>query len=77
MELIYSYIDGEEKSIVITDPDLIAKIEDAKNDFDISKRIIHAKLIHIWNWSLRAYHMGMEDRRIRAQLKDWQSNIPF
>lgn len=77
MELIYSYIDGEEKSIVITDLDLIAKIEDAKNDFDISKRIIHAKLIHIWNWSLRAYHMGMEDRRIRAQLKDWQSNIPF
>jgi len=77
MELIYSYIDGEEKSILITDPDLIAKIEDAKNDFDISKRIIHAKLIHIWNWSLRSYHMGMEDRRIRAQLKDWQSNIPF
>lgn len=78
-ELSYQYIDKENqsKSIKITDSDIIERINQAKNDFDISKRIIHAKLIHIWNWSLRAYHMGMEDRRIRAQLKDWQSNIPF
>lgn len=78
-ELSYSYIDKDDKSqsITITDSSLIEQINQAKNDFDISKRIIHAKLIHIWNWSLRAYHMGMEDRRIRAQLKDWQSNIPF
>lgn len=78
-ELIYSYIDDkkEVKNTSISDSELIEKINQAQSDFDISKRIIHAKLIHIWNWSLRAYHMGMEDRRIRAQLKDWQSNIPF
>ncbi len=63
--------------MTITDTDLIERIDQASNDFDISKRIIHAKLIHIWNWSLRAYHMGMEDRRIRANLQDWQSNISF
>lgn len=78
-EKIFRYLDKnqQEHTVTINDETLIENIEAAKSDFDISKRIIHAKLIHIWNWSLRAYHMGMEDRRIRANLKDWQSNIPF
>ena len=78
-EKIYRYLDKnqQEHAIKISNEELIENIETAQSDFDISKRIIHAKLIHIWNWSLRAYHMGMEDRRIRANLKDWQSNISF
>lgn len=76
---IYRYLDKnkKEQAVIITDETLVERIETAESDFDISKRIIHSKLIHIWNWSLRAYHMGMEDRRIRANLKNWQSNISF
>lgn len=79
LEKIYQYLDkdNQPKQTVITDPDLIERIDQATRDYDVSKRLIHYKLIHIWNWSLRAYHMGMEDRKIRAQLKDWQSNISF
>jgi len=76
---IFTYLDKDKQThtVTINDETLIERIETAQTDFDISKRIIHSKLIHIWNWSLRAYHMGMEDRRIRANLKDWQSNISF
>lgn len=78
-ELRYQYTDSnnELKEFVITDTDTIADIKQAQKDYDISKSIIHSQLVHVWNWSLRAYHMGVKDREIRAQLKSWQSNIAF
>lgn len=78
-ELRYQYTDSNQelKEFVITDTDTIADIRQAQKDYEISKSIIHSQLVHVWNWSLRAYHMGVKDREIRAQLKNWQSNIAF
>lgn len=79
MDKTYQYTDSkkENKILTITDANLVSDILEADKNYRISKSIIHAELIHIWNWSLRAYHMGVTDREIRAQLKKWQSNIAF
>lgn len=52
-------------------------VNQAEKDYNTSRSIVHSQLVHIWNWSLRAYHMGVTDRQIRANLKTWQSNIAF
>lgn len=79
MEKTYQYTDSSNQlqTLTINNKDLISDIDEADKNYRISKSIIHAELIHIWNWSLRAYHMGVRDREIRAQLKKWQSNIAF
>lgn len=73
----YKNSQNEDKDLIITDAGLISDIDEADKNYRLSKSIIHSQLIHIWNWSLRAYHMGVKDREIRAQLKKWQSNIAF
>lgn len=79
MDKTYQYTDSknELQSLIINDAGIMSDILEADKNYRISKSIIHAELIHIWNWSLRAYHMGVRDREIRAQLKKWQSNIAF
>lgn len=79
MDKIYSYKDKDWQIIQekITDENLISLIDQAEKDYNTSWSIVHSQLVHIWNWSLRAYHMWVTDRQIRANLKTWQSNIAF
>ncbi len=79
MDKTYQYTDSNNQiqSLIINDVGIVSDILEADKNYRVSKSIIHAELIHIWNWSLRAYHMGVTDREIRAQLKKWQSNIAF
>ena len=79
MEKSYSYKDKDWRIVQtkITDEDLISLVNQAEKDYNTSRSIVHSQLVHIWNWSLRAYHMGVTDRQIRANLKTWQSNIAF
>lgn len=79
MEKSYSYKDKDWRIVQteITEEDLISLVNQAEKDYNTSRSIVHSQLVHIWNWSLRAYHMGVTDRQIRANLKTWQSNIAF
>jgi len=79
MAQTYQYTDSNNQiqTLTINNSEIISDIEEADKNYRISKSIIHSELIHIWNWSLRAYHMGVTDREIRASLKKWQSNIAF
>jgi len=80
MEKIYQYIKeqwAQPVTVTITDSTLTSYIDEANDNYAISKGVIDYELIHVWNWSLRAYHMGVKDREIKANLKQWQSNIAF
>jgi len=76
----YKYITWEWlEPVVVTidDVSLESDIKEAEDNYTLSKSVIDYELIHVWNWSLRAYHMWVNDRKIKANLKPWQSNIAF
>lgn len=79
MSIVYKYNDakGVAQNFTLDNPELEEDITKSLKEYDTSKQLIHDRLVHIWNWALRAYHMGVKDREIRAQLKAWQSNISF
>ena len=71
-EYFFKDLNGKDRKVAVPD-DVEAEAEQARKDYETSKRYINQQHYDTWRYALKCYHLSTYDRK--AILKTWQSNI--